>query len=279
MQSALGGVPTRFASHPHTKASRRALRFPSLLPRAPRISSLISFRYSAIRVRWLLRIPCSHSIGCRVIVSPLCLPCFSSAAIRFESAETASRRLPTWVASHTESQMTATANHALQRTAPVGHAACSPQSPPRRHRARPFAVSELGVVSLREESIVNTTSKFPVRLSGTNSEKSTGDQLAPSLAASPEGFVSLKTGKIVPSGGVVYVGKPIDPHTILDRYRRVASVQISESDALARLEAFCTSMNSRLIGSLVDISYDDSALPVVQMLKRRFSQQPKSKLP
>ena len=30
-----------------------------------------------------------------------------------------------------------TPNHALQRTAPVGHACCSPQSPPRSSRARP----------------------------------------------------------------------------------------------------------------------------------------------
>ncbi len=45
--------------------------------------------------------------------------------------------------------MTATPNHALQRTAPVGHAACSPQSPPRRHRARPPLSLRLGVVRRR----------------------------------------------------------------------------------------------------------------------------------
>lgn len=126
---------------------------------------------------------------------------------------------------------------------------------------------------------MSTTSKFPVRLTGKNSEKSTGDHLAPSLAASPDGFVSLGTGKPYLSGCVVYVGKPIDPHTILDKYRRVASIEISDFDALARLEAFCTSMSSHLIGSLVEVSYDDFALPVVLMTKRRFSPQPESKLP
>jgi hypothetical protein len=35
-------------------------------------------------------------------------------------------------------------NQALQRTTPVGHAACSPQSPPRRHRARPPLSLSLG---------------------------------------------------------------------------------------------------------------------------------------
>jgi hypothetical protein len=46
--------------------------------------------------------------------------------------------------SEVRSTMTATPNHALQRTAPVGHAACSPQSPPRRHRARPPRSLSLG---------------------------------------------------------------------------------------------------------------------------------------
>ena len=35
-------------------------------------------------------------------------------------------------------------NQALQRTAPVGHAACVPQSPPRMHRARPPLSLSLG---------------------------------------------------------------------------------------------------------------------------------------
>jgi hypothetical protein len=39
-------------------------------------------------------------------------------------------------------------NQALQRTAPVGHAACSPQSPPRRHRARPPLSLSLGSLAI-----------------------------------------------------------------------------------------------------------------------------------
>jgi len=42
-------------------------------------------------------------------------------------------------------------NHALQRTAPVGHAACSPQSPPRRHRARPPLSLSLGSLDLTKK--------------------------------------------------------------------------------------------------------------------------------
>jgi hypothetical protein len=38
---------------------------------------------------------------------------------------------------HSVASQPRTPNHALQRTAPVGHAACSPQSLPRRQRARP----------------------------------------------------------------------------------------------------------------------------------------------
>ena len=46
----------------------------------------------------------------------------------------------------------ATSNQALQRTVPVGHAACSPQSPPCRHRARPplsLSWGSLGDIAMR----------------------------------------------------------------------------------------------------------------------------------
>jgi hypothetical protein len=134
-------------------------------------------------------------------------------------------------------------------------------------------------VRLTESRLVSTTSKLPVRLTGKNSEKSTGDHLAPSLAATPEGLVSLKTGRVHSCAGVVFVGKPIDPIMILERYRSVSSVQIPDTEALNRLEAFCASMSTQPIGCLIEISYDAAGSPVIHVARRRFGPLPESKLP
>jgi hypothetical protein len=77
----------------------------------------------------------------------------------------------------------------------------------------------------------------------------------------------------------VFVGRPIDPIMILERYRIVASVQIPDTEALSRLEAFCASMSTQPIGCLVEISYDAGGSPVIHLARKRFAPLPESKLP
>ena len=55
------------------------------------------------------------------------------------------------------SEETATANHALQRTAPVCHACCSPQSPPRSSHASPPLSLSLGSLGVATRVVFNDT--------------------------------------------------------------------------------------------------------------------------
>lgn len=112
-------------------------------------------------------------------------------------------------------------NQALQRTAPVGHAACSPQSPPGRQRARPALSLSLGSFG---DACVMSLKRF---------------------AAAGLGLVTRSVSAV--SAAEVYSGEPLTEalHDLAGTATLVAH-ELSSATALRRTDVFCLA-DGRLI--------------------------------
>jgi hypothetical protein len=125
-----------------------------------------------------------------------------------------------------------------------------------------------------------STRKLPVRINEKKRTTFRGDHLIPQLSGTPEsGFVSVKSGKTVALGSIVYVGRDVTPEMMLERFCEICPPPPDRASALRRLIVYVEALQSLKIGNVLSLSYSPDGLPVLRVEEEYFFGMPNTSLP
>jgi hypothetical protein len=85
-----------------------------------------------------------------------------------------------------------------------------------------------------------------------------------------EGFISIKTGRKVDRGCMVFLGKPVTPEMLLEKFCENNLEPTDRSEALRRLSAFVNALQEFHIGNVVSAEYSAEALPLTRVEQEHF---------
>lgn len=124
------------------------------------------------------------------------------------------------------------------------------------------------------------TKKLPIRVNEKKRTTFRNEFLLPQLSlVNGPGFVSIKSGKLIQTGSIVFVGLEVTAQMLLDKFCEHNPAPHDKIEALRRLEAFVEALGDFKIGNVISISYTASSLPVLELKEECFLSKPNLKLP
>jgi hypothetical protein len=125
------------------------------------------------------------------------------------------------------------------------------------------------------------TRKLPVRINEKKRTTSRSEYLLPRLSGpgSEDGFVSIKTGRRIERGCMVYLGRDVTPEMMLEKFCAQQPPPADRAEALRRLSAYVEVLQQFKIGNLLTLSYTPDGLPTLNIVEDHFLSRTHSKLP
>jgi hypothetical protein len=128
---------------------------------------------------------------------------------------------------------------------------------------------------------MTATRKLPVRINEKKRTTHRSEYLVPRLSdvAPEDGFISIKTGRVIERGSVVYLGRDVTPEMMLERFCEQQPPPADRVEALRRLSAYIEALQQFRIGNVLTVSYSPDGLPILHVVEEYFLSETHSKLP
>jgi hypothetical protein len=122
--------------------------------------------------------------------------------------------------------------------------------------------------------------KLPVRIDEKKHKPYRSEYLIPRLDGVTEpGFISIKNGRTVQIGTMVFVGSEVTPEMLLERFCERNPAPLDTALALRRLSAFVEALHAFKIGNVLAVDYSAEGLPVLRIEQDYFVCKPDTRLP